>query len=138
MGSILESTCSVDREVDSRLQKAGTVYEMWRHKVFRSRNLSIITKVRVFQSLVVSVLLYGAETWPMNQQNSRKLKTIQMRCLRDILGFSHLDKKRNEEILRMTGQPPIEIELRKRCLQWFGHVRRIIVRGHRREFLDVD
>ena len=35
---------------------------MWRHKVFKSRNLSIATKVRVFQSLVVSVLLYGAET----------------------------------------------------------------------------
>ena len=43
LGSILESTCSVDREVDSRLQKAGTVYQMWRHKVFRSRNLSIAT-----------------------------------------------------------------------------------------------
>jgi hypothetical protein len=49
----------------------------------------------------------------MNQQNSRKLKTFQMRCLRDILGFTLLDKKRNEDILRMTGQPPIEIELRK-------------------------
>ena len=125
LGSILESTCSVDREVDSRVQKAGTVYQMWRHKVCRSRNLSIATKVQVFQSLVVSVLLYGAETWPMNQQNSRKLKTFQMRCLRDILGFTLLDKKRNEDILRMTGQPPIEIELRKRRLQWFGHVQRM-------------
>ena len=68
--------CSVNREVDSRLQKAGTVYQMWRHKVFRSRNFSIATKVRVFQSLVMSALLYGGETWPMNQQNSRKLKTF--------------------------------------------------------------
>ena len=61
----------------------------------------------------------------MNQQNSRKLKTFQMRCLRDILGFTLLDKKRNEDILRMTGQPLIEIELRKRHLQWFGHVKRM-------------
>ena len=61
----------------------------------------------------------------MNQQNSRKLKTFQMRCLGDILGFTLLDKKRNEDILRMAGQPPIEIELRKRCLQWFGHVKRM-------------
>ena len=132
LGSILELTCSVDREVDSRLQKAGTVYQMWRHKVFRSRNLSIATKVRVFQSLVVSVLLCGAETWPMNQQNSRKLKTFQMR---DILGFTLLDKKRNEDILRMTGQPPIEIELRKCCLQWFEHVQRVgCERTQKRDF----
>ena len=32
-----------DREVDSRLQKAGTVYQMCRRKVFRSHNLRIAT-----------------------------------------------------------------------------------------------
>ena len=48
-----------------------------------------------------------------------------MRCLRDILGFTLLDKKRNEDILRMTGQPPIENELRKLQLQWFGHAQRM-------------
>ena len=48
-----------------------------------------------------------------------------MRCLRDISGFTLLDKKRNEDILRMTGQPPIENKLRKRRLQWFGRVQRM-------------
>ena len=43
----------------------------------------------------------------------------------DILGFTLLDKKRNEDILRMTGQPPIENKLRKGRLQWFGHVQRM-------------
>ena len=53
----------------------------------------------------------------MNQRNTRKLKTFQMRCLSGILGFKFtlLDKKGNEDIciLRMTGPPPIENELRK-------------------------
>ena len=125
LGSILEPTACVDMEVDSRLQKAGTVYQMWRYKIFRSRNLSTATKVCVFQSLVMSVLLYGSETWPMSQQNIRKLKTFQMRCLRDILGFTLLNKKRNEDILKLSGQIPIEDELRKKRLQWFGHVQRM-------------
>ena len=60
LGSILESTCSVDREVDSRQQKVGTVYQMWRHKAFRSRKLSIATKVQVFQSMVHDV---GLSLW---------------------------------------------------------------------------
>ena len=72
--------------------------------------------------LVMSVLLYGSETWPMSQQNTRKLKTFQMRCLRNILGFTLLDKKRNEDILKLTGQIPFEDELRKWRLQRFGHV----------------
>ena len=114
LGSILEPTASVDKEVDSRLQKAETVYQMWRYKIFRSRNLSTATKVRVFQSLVMSVLLYGLETWPMSQQNIRKLKRFQMRCLRDILGFIPLDRKRDEDILKLSGQIPIEDELRNK------------------------
>ena len=48
----------------------------------------------------------------MNQQNTRNLKTFQMWCLRDILGFTLLENKRNEDILRIAGQPPIENELR--------------------------
>ena len=60
--------------------------------------------------------------------------------LKGYFRFTLLDKKRNEDILRMTGQPPIEIELRKvnddcngldMCKGW-------VVRGHKREFLDVD
>ena len=44
----------------------------------------------------------------------------------------------NEDILRMAGQPPIEIELRKRCLQWFGHVQRMGCEGTQKRVLDVD
>ena len=61
-----------------------------------------------------------------------------MKCLRNILGFTLLDKKRNEDILRTTGWPHIENELRKRRLQWSEHVQGMVVRGCRREFYDVD
>ena len=58
---------------------------MWRRKLFRSRNISIATKMRVFQTIVMFVLLYGAETWAVVQQDTWKFETFQMRCLRDIL-----------------------------------------------------
>ena len=48
-----------------RLEKAGKVYHMWRRKVFRSRNLGKATRMRSFRTMVMSVLLYGAETWPV-------------------------------------------------------------------------
>lgn len=75
--------------------------------------------------LVMSILLYGSETWPMSQQNTRKLKMFQMRCLRNILGFTLLYRKRIEDILKSTGQIPIEDELRKWRLQRFRHVQRM-------------
>ena len=122
LGSTLGQTARVDKEVAIRLEKAGTVYQMWRRKVFGSRNLGKATKLHAFQSLVVSVLLYGAETWPVNQQNITRLKIFQMRCLRDIIGVTLWDKRRNVDILEETGQLPIEEQVRKKRLQWFGHL----------------
>ena len=67
----------------------GRAYQMWRKKVFWSANLSKATKMRVFQTLVLSVLLYGAETWTITQKDLRKLRTFHVKCLRDILGVTH-------------------------------------------------
>ena len=48
LGSEVEQTARVERDVGIRLEKAATVYRMWRWKVFKSRNLSKTTEVRVF------------------------------------------------------------------------------------------
>ena len=48
LGSEVQQTARVDRGVRIRLEKAATVYQMWRRKVFSSQNLSRATKVHVF------------------------------------------------------------------------------------------
>ena len=65
--SEVEQTRKVEKEVTTSIQKAGTVYQMWRRKVFRSRTLGRDTKMRAFRTLVMSVLLYGAKTWPVTK-----------------------------------------------------------------------
>ena len=97
LGSKMEQTARVERDVGIRLEKAATVRRMWRWKVFKSQNLSKIMKVRVFRSMVMSVLLYGAETWPVTQHDIRRLKTFQMRCLWDIVGVTLWDKRHNTD-----------------------------------------
>ena len=49
-------------EVDIRIEKGGRAYQMWRKKVFWSANLGKATKMRLCQTIAMSVLLYGAET----------------------------------------------------------------------------
>ena len=114
LGSELGQTAKVEREVAVRLEKASKVYQIWRQKVFRNRNLSRPTKVHVFRTMVMSVFLYGAEMWAVTQHDIRKLKTSQMRCLRDIVGVILWDMRRNAEV-----------QLRQRRLQWLGHVQRM-------------
>ena len=80
------------------------------------------TKMRVFWTIVMSVLLYGAETWPVTHDIH---KTFQMRCLRDILGLTLWDMHRNVDILKETDELPVEEQLRQRQLQWLGHVQQM-------------
>ena len=121
----MEATGKVEKEVTSRIEKAGTVYQIWGRKVFRSHNLSKETKMRVFRTMVMSVLLYGAETWSVTKKEIRKLTIFQMRCLRDIVGVTLWHRHRNSDILRETGEPPVEDQLRQKRLQWFGHMQRM-------------
>ena len=85
----------------------------------------VMTMLRVLRTLVMPILLYGAETWAVTQQDIRKLRTFHMRCLRDILGITLWDMRRNTDILEQTGELPIEEQLRRKRLQWFGHVKRM-------------
>ena len=103
-----------------RLEKAGRVYQMWRRKLFQSRNISIATKMRAFQTLVMSVLLYRAETWVVTQQDTLKLKSFQMRYLGDILGVSCWNMLRNTVVLERTGELPVEDLLRQRLYSGWG------------------
>ena len=135
LGSMVGQDGKVEEEVAVRLGKAGIVYQLWRKKVFRSHSLSKETKLRAFRTLVMSVLLYGAETWAVSQRDLNKLRTFQMRCLRDILGLTLWDKVRNTTILERTGELPVEQQLRQRRLQWFGHVWRMPAHRPQRQVL---
>ena len=48
LGSEVGQGAKVEKEMAVRLEKAGKVYQMWRKKVFRSRNLVKATRLQVF------------------------------------------------------------------------------------------
>ena len=59
------------------------------------------------------------------QHDIRRLKTFQMRGLRDILGLTLWDMHWNVDILKETGRLPVEEQLGQRQLQWLGYVQRM-------------
>ena len=58
----------------------------------------------ICDSIVKTILLYGAETWPMLQANCKRLEAAHHRCLRRILNISWQDKVRNERVRELTRQ----------------------------------
>ena len=135
LGSEVGQTTGVEKEVTVRLKKASTVYQILRRKIFKSRSLSKSTKVRVFRTMVMSTLLYGAETWAVTQKEIRKLATFQMWYLRDILGLTLWDRCYNADVLEECREATMRDQLRLKRLQWFGHLMRMPTHWPQRQIL---
>ena len=49
----------------------------WRlETIWRSKTLSIATKLRLFDSLVLAIMSYGSETWPINAEMTRLINSF--------------------------------------------------------------
>jgi len=117
-------TGGCDREIMIRLDKANSAFGRL-GRILASRSISTSVKVRLYESLVLPVLLYGAETWPMKQTFTKKLEAAHHRWLRKILRISWKDKVTNERIRQLTQQPQIEDVIRERRMRWTGHLLRM-------------
>ena len=73
---------------------------------------------------VLSVLLYGCESWIISEQLMIKINSFATSCYRVLLGVGRLDKVPNDEILHRVGKPPLINAVRRRQLGWLGHVLR--------------
>ena len=82
------------------------------------------TKLRLFNSNVKSILLYGAETWKLTKGTTRKIQVVINNCLRRICNIRWPNKISNEELWRKTNESPIEVEIKKRKWKWIGHTLR--------------
>ena len=87
--------------------------------------MSLTTKMRIYSSLVLSVLLYCGETWTLLDNDLARLEVFRMNCLRNIIRVSRRQRLRNKEILLKCKTTPIEMILKKRRLKWFGHTCRM-------------
>ena len=85
----------------------------------------ISTKLKVYVTVIIPSLLYGAETWTVLRKHEKQLSAFHMRCLRRILGVNWQDKVSNSEVRKRAGISGIPVLLRLARLRWLGHVVRL-------------
>ena len=113
-----------DEDISNRLCKAKAQFRRLR-KIWSSSSFSIQTKVKLFNSLVMSVLTYGSETWKTRERDKKKLDTFQNRCLRQLLRVRWPEKISNEELHRRTRTIKVSETITRRKWKWIGHVLRM-------------
>lgn len=125
LGSTMSNDVSLDKEISKRLNKAGTSFcNLW-HRVWKPGGISLPTKMAVYRACVLSVLLYGAQTWNTYRRHIRRLETFHHRCLRKILNISWQEHVPTTEILRKAQLPSIDTMIVTARIKWLGHVRRM-------------
>lgn len=123
LGSIINRNGGTEQDVKARIKKAQYAY-VTLFNVWRSKNIKPITKLRIFNSNVKSILLYGSETWAITESIRKKLQTFVNRCFRRILRIYWPNVISNRELWERTNQQPIEIEIGRRKWSWLGHTLR--------------
>ena len=92
--------------------------------VWRYRYLCRKTKIRVFKSLVLPVLLYGCESWTLTGDLGRRLNVFGTKSLRRIIGYRWSDFISNDRLLGEGQMRLVTCMVRERQLRLFGHVAR--------------
>ena len=123
LGSVIDQLGGSEEDIKARIQKARAMFIMLR-SIWHSRKISIKTKIRIFKSNVMSVMLYGSETWRTTKATMNRLQVFVNNCLRRLLGLRWTDRVRNKDLWEWNHQDPVEIQICRRRWRWIGHTLR--------------
>lgn len=124
LGTIVNKNNDCSEEIKTRIGQARTTFVKMK-RVLCGSDLSLDLKIRMVRCYVLSVLYYGVEAWTLKKLDIRKLEAFEIWLYRRILRVKWTDKVTNMEILkRIKKEKEIIITVKKRKLQYLGHVMR--------------
>ena len=108
---------------DDFLRRRGLAWaNFWKlHKLWISSNVPLALKLRLFDSLILSILLYGSETWTINTNMKNRLDSFGTSCYRIMLGIRRIDRVRNTQVLSTTKRQKLSDFVYRRQLRALGH-----------------
>lgn len=130
LGSSITDKNVMDHEITERLG-AGNKCFYSLLDIFKRRQISRTTKLRIYNSIVRPVVTYGCETWSLTEAQTRKLCVFERMVLRRIVGPKFDDQTgewrryHNVELRETTGQSVITDFIRHQRLKWAGHAARM-------------
>ena len=93
--------------------------------IFKSRDITLPTKVRLVKAMVFPVVMYGCESWTVKKAERRRIDAFELWFWRRLLQVPWTARRSNQSMLKEF-RPGISLEglMLKLKLQYFGHLRR--------------
>ena len=95
--------------------------------IFKSRDITLPTKVRLVKAIVFPVVMYGCDSWTVKKAERRRIDAFELWCCRRLLSVPWTARRSNQSILKEIS-PGISLEgmMLKLKLQYFGHLMRTV------------
>ena len=68
--------------------------------IFKSRDITLPTKVRLFKAMVFPVVMYGCESWTVKKSEYQRIDAFELWCLRRLLRVPWTARRSNQSILK--------------------------------------
>ena len=93
--------------------------------IFKSRDITLSTKVRLVKAKVFPVVMYGCESWTIKKAEHQRIDAFQLWCWRRLLRVPWTGRRSNQSILReISPGCSVEGQMLKLKLQYFGNLMR--------------
>ena len=121
-GSKISVDCDCSYEIKRRLLLGRKVMTN-RDSIFKSRDITLPTKVRLVKAMVFPVVMYECESWTVKKAECERIDAFEMWCWRRLLRVPWAARRSNQSILKEIN-PGISLEgmMLKLKLHYFGHL----------------
>ena len=91
--------------------------------IFKSRHITLPTKVHLVKAMVFPVVMYGCESWTVKKAECQRIDAFELCCWKRLLRVPWTARRSNQSILKEVS-PGISLEgmMLKLKLQYFGHL----------------
>ena len=92
---------------------------------FKSRDITLSTKVRLVKAMVFPVVMYRCESWTIKEAECQRIDAFELWCWRRLLRIPWTTRRSNQSILKeISPEYSLEGLMLKLKLQYFGHLKR--------------
>ena len=91
--------------------------------IFKSRDITLPTKVCLVKAMVFPIVMYGCESWTIKKAECQRIDAFELWCWRKLLRVAWTARRSNQSILKeISPEYSLERLMLKLKLQYFGHL----------------
>ena len=88
---------------------------------FKSRDITLLTKIRLVKAMVLPIVIYGCKSWTIKKAECRRIDALELCCLRRVFRVPWTARRPNQSILKEIN-PEYSLEGLMVNLQFFDHL----------------